>query len=387
MKGITHGACDYLIKPIRIELLRNIFQHVVRKRQYEWKYIKRIANAEDVEQNQKVPDNGDYSSSANEGHNWKNVKKKKDGDEDESEEREKSSSKKPRVVWSVKLHQQFVSAINQLGIDKAVPKKIMELMNVPGLSRENIASHLQKYRLYLRRLSGSPHMGSMNGSFRDSPEAGYRSVSSVNGFNLQTMAGAGQLPGQSFATLQAAMLGRSNNVFSFENLKMQYGQVNKSQPLHGIPTNMGPNQFVGLHQSRQNSFNGVNNQVLVPMASQGQSESQSQPNINHHVLSHGLGMKLPSGGGNVPSYSMLNNSGLQDSYTSHKNMGPSVPFSAGDGSVTHLNGARNNKMRYEEYNQDGLLTAILKPQQDGFGQVEREFGFDGYPLDDLPGVT
>ncbi|PHT32141.1 putative sugar phosphate/phosphate translocator [Capsicum baccatum] len=35
----------------------------------------------------------------------------------------------------------------------AVPKKILELMNVPGLTRENIASHLQKYRLYLRRLS------------------------------------------------------------------------------------------------------------------------------------------------------------------------------------------------------------------------------------------
>nr|GEZ14871.1 CheY-like superfamily [Tanacetum cinerariifolium] len=339
MKGVTHGACDYLIKPIRTERLQNIWQHVVRKRKYGWKDMERIANAEDVEQNQKVPEDGDYSSSANEGHNWKNVKKRKD-EEDECEEREESSSsKKARVVWSVELHQQFVSAVNQLGIEKAVPKKILELMNVPGLSRENVASHLQKYRLYLRRLNGSQHMGSMNDSFMDSPEAGYRSMSSVNGFDLQTMTGAGQFPGQSFATLQAAMLGRSNNRFSFENQKMQYGQVNKSQPLHGIPTNMGPNLFVGLRQSRQNSFDGVNNQVLVPMAGQGQSESQSQPNINHHVLSHGLGMKLPSGGRIVPSYN--------------------------DGSVTHLNGSRNDKMRYaEEYNQDGLLAAIIKPKQD-----------------------
>ena len=122
---------------------------------------------------------------------------------------------------------------------------------------------VQKYRLYLRRLSGSQHMGSMNGSSMDSPEAGYRSMSSVNGFDLQTMAGASQLPVPRFATLQAALLGRSNNIFSFENQKMQYGQVNKSQQLHGIPTNMGPNQFLGLHQSRQNSFNGVNNQVLL----------------------------------------------------------------------------------------------------------------------------
>ncbi|PWA50408.1 cheY-like superfamily [Artemisia annua] len=389
MKGITHGACDYLIKPIRIEPLRNIFQHVVRKRKYEWKDMERISNAKDVEQNQKVPEDGDHLSSANEGHNSENVKKRKDKDEGESEEREESSSKKPRVVWSVDLHQQFVAAVNQLGIDKAVPKKLLELMNVPGLSRENVASHLQKYRLYLRRLSGSQQMGSMNGSFMDSPEAGYRSMSSVNGFDLQTMAGASHLPGPRFATLHAALLGGSNNIFSFENQKMQYGQVNKSQPLHGIPTNMGPNQFVGLHQSRQNSFNGVNNQVLVPIASQGQSQSQSQPNINQNVLSHGPGMKLPSGGDFVPSYSMLNDSGFQDSYTSHMNMGPTVPFAAADGSVTHLNaGAGNSKIRYahEEYNQDGLLAAILKPQEDGFGQAEREFGYDGYSLDDLPGV-
>lgn len=28
-------------------------------------------------------------------------------------------------------------------ISEAVPKKILELMNVPGLTRENVASHLQ----------------------------------------------------------------------------------------------------------------------------------------------------------------------------------------------------------------------------------------------------
>jgi two-component response regulator (ARR-B family) len=51
-------------------------------------------------------------------------------------------SKKPRVVWSAELHQQFVNAVNQLGIDKAVPKRILDLMNVQGLTRENVASHL-----------------------------------------------------------------------------------------------------------------------------------------------------------------------------------------------------------------------------------------------------
>ena len=38
---------------------------------------------------------------------------------------------------------QFVDAVNQLGVDKAVPKRILDLMNVEGLTRENVASHLQ----------------------------------------------------------------------------------------------------------------------------------------------------------------------------------------------------------------------------------------------------
>ena len=31
LRGIIHGAVDYLLKPVRIEELRNIWQHVVRR--------------------------------------------------------------------------------------------------------------------------------------------------------------------------------------------------------------------------------------------------------------------------------------------------------------------------------------------------------------------
>ena len=63
-------------------------------------------------------------------------------------------SKKPRLVWTPELHMRFMNAVNHLGIKRAVPKTILSLMNVEGMTRENVASHLQKYRLYLKRLAG-----------------------------------------------------------------------------------------------------------------------------------------------------------------------------------------------------------------------------------------
>lgn len=119
MKGVTHGACDYLIKPVRIEALKNIWQHVVRKKQHELKDkdLEQSGSVEEGERQLKTYEDTDCSHSANEG-NWKNSKKRKDEEEDELEDRDDTSAlKKPRVVWSVELHQQFVTAVNQLGID------------------------------------------------------------------------------------------------------------------------------------------------------------------------------------------------------------------------------------------------------------------------------
>ncbi|KAG7588276.1 Myb domain plants protein [Arabidopsis suecica] len=57
-----------------------------------------------------------------------------------------------RFVWSHELHQKFLNSIEQLGgNDKAIPKKILADMNVEGLTRLNVATHLQKYRLTLER--------------------------------------------------------------------------------------------------------------------------------------------------------------------------------------------------------------------------------------------
>lgn len=70
-----------------------------------------------------------------------------------------SSLKRPRLVWTPQLHKRFVEVVALLGIKNAVPKTIMQMMNVEGLTRENVASHLQKYRLYLKRMQGMSNEG------------------------------------------------------------------------------------------------------------------------------------------------------------------------------------------------------------------------------------
>ncbi|CAL0322908.1 unnamed protein product [Lupinus luteus] len=67
--------------------------------------------------------------------------------------------KRPRLVWTAQLHKRFVDAVAHLGIKSAVPKTIMQFMSVDGLTRENVASHLQKYRLYLKRMQGLSGVG------------------------------------------------------------------------------------------------------------------------------------------------------------------------------------------------------------------------------------
>ncbi|CAH1431355.1 unnamed protein product [Lactuca virosa] len=59
---------------------------------------------------------------------------------------EKRKSTKKRITWAGDLHKKFVEAINALGKQKAYPTAILKAMKVPGLTRNQVASHLQKYQ-------------------------------------------------------------------------------------------------------------------------------------------------------------------------------------------------------------------------------------------------
>ncbi|XP_027921746.1 transcription factor HHO6-like isoform X2 [Vigna unguiculata] len=62
------------------------------------------------------------------------------------------TARKQRRCWSPELHRRFVNALQKLGGSQATPKQIRELMQVDGLTNDEVKSHLQKYRLHTRRV-------------------------------------------------------------------------------------------------------------------------------------------------------------------------------------------------------------------------------------------
>ncbi|XP_062214431.1 transcription factor HHO5-like [Phragmites australis] len=67
-------------------------------------------------------------------------------------QKQQQVARKARRCWSPELHRQFVAALHQLGgTQVATPKQIREVMQVDGLTNDEVKSHLQKYRLHKRR--------------------------------------------------------------------------------------------------------------------------------------------------------------------------------------------------------------------------------------------
>ncbi|XP_074320346.1 LOW QUALITY PROTEIN: two-component response regulator ARR1-like [Silene latifolia] len=343
MKGVTHGACDYLIKPVLIEALKNIWQHVVRKKKTGWKEVEQSGSWDEGDRQQRQDDA--VSSPANEG-SWKSSKRKLEDDDDDKDDT--SNLKKPRVVWSVELHQQFVAAVNQLGIDKAVPKKILELMNVPGLTRENVASHLQKYRLYLRRLSGvSQHQGGLNGSFMS--DSGFSAMSQLSGIDLQTLHATGQLSAQTLAAytrlppIKPSMsmpFADQRNLFSFENTnpsrygdaRQQFSNASKQvNLLHGIPTTMESKQLAGLNQSAQSMEN-------MNMQASASSSHQSSSLLMHAGPQQSRGQ-------------LLNEGVVGHVSPSQASIGQPIQSNRAAGTVRPINGMAGRVIDYSSVNQ------------------------------------
>ncbi|KAL0340430.1 UNVERIFIED_CONTAM: Two-component response regulator ORR22 [Sesamum radiatum] len=258
MKGVTHGACDYLVKPVRIEELRNIWQHVIRRKKFDSRNQNK--SAEQVKSHHTSGEGHGSATTGNADQSGKCNRKRKD-DDDESEDNgneseDPATQKKPRVVWSIELHRKFVAAVNQLGIEKAVPKRILDLMNVEGLTREN------KYRLYLKRISSvATQQANMVAALgvKDSP---FMRIGPFEGLgDFRTLAGPGRLANAGLAPYTTGgMLGRLNtpanvnlrNLTPSALLQPTHAQnITALGEMHPIlpPTNQNSSLFQGMPSS------------------------------------------------------------------------------------------------------------------------------------------
>ncbi|GLU10281.1 hypothetical protein SLE2022_271000 [Rubroshorea leprosula] len=79
-----------------------------------------------------------------------------------------SISKKKRMSWTEENHTRFLRALHQAGgIDAATPKRILEKMQVKGLTNDQVKSHLQKYRLHQRSIPANKDENFTNSKAKD----------------------------------------------------------------------------------------------------------------------------------------------------------------------------------------------------------------------------
>ncbi|KAJ0043586.1 hypothetical protein Pint_17379 [Pistacia integerrima] len=154
LESLASGAVFYIVKPINPDDLKNVWQYAITSKKGKSLYIEDIGSIqfggsvshEDISSASSVNEERHVKTK---DHKRKAIKKGKDYMEGENS----VAPKKAKVVWTNSLHNRFLQAIKLISLEKAVPKKILECMNVPGLTRENVASHLQKYRLFLKRVA------------------------------------------------------------------------------------------------------------------------------------------------------------------------------------------------------------------------------------------
>lgn len=121
VKGLNHGACGFLCKPLRLEEMQTIWQFVIKRKwpSNEVSECYGFLKVHNSEGNRCTSGGTENASTMNTLTNtFMRSKEKKNQDKEDSEpDNRESPSKKQRLAWSLELHKKFVNAVNQIGID------------------------------------------------------------------------------------------------------------------------------------------------------------------------------------------------------------------------------------------------------------------------------
>ncbi|KAL3027903.1 hypothetical protein AAZX31_03G082700 [Glycine max] len=147
-KALMSGVMRYIFKPIKAEDFIGIWQFAVVVMKGKMPTMTKVVG--DIIEDHKELCCASFSKEDNRD------EKNNDGKEHLSmntvNEDEPTTSKNTKFVWTKDLRYRFEEAINILGPKNVIPTKIVQVMNVEGLKRRNVASHLQKYKHYLRQV-------------------------------------------------------------------------------------------------------------------------------------------------------------------------------------------------------------------------------------------
>ncbi|XP_056852796.1 putative two-component response regulator ARR19 [Raphanus sativus] len=172
MDAMVHGACHYVMKPVRKEIIATIWQHIVRKRMKSKTGLVPPAVAHDdcSKQEKEEATKKRRRTGIEETQPMQSDLVKSNGSDQDSDDSRSVSNynceqsinnknaryfKKSRMTWTGDLQEKFLEAIKIVGgPKKASPKiilKCLQDLNIKGLTRNNVSSHLQKHRLSLEQ--------------------------------------------------------------------------------------------------------------------------------------------------------------------------------------------------------------------------------------------
>ncbi|KAM5554298.1 two-component response regulator ARR2-like [Rosa sericea] len=277
LKALKLGAAHYIVKPVCFDDVKNLWKFVVNADRSP----KEISFVEEIESGGEQSSETTSDEDTNGDHEKKNSKRRKST-------KEGNAPKKAKLIWTQELQARFLESVHFIGLERAVPKTILEVMNVEGLTRENVASHLQKYRQFLRRVAVKISVSKS--------DVGNKSQTSRSTFGQSQTSIFQQQPicGQNLSiNLNASSLGRplfhanhheasTSSVPPFGNTSHLYQPNSLSHFQMPQPAFMGyPGSFQPANYSSVNGSGFQANNVQSNWSSANGIQTQTSPLTNH----------------------------------------------------------------------------------------------------------
>ncbi|KAL7588653.1 hypothetical protein Lser_V15G35666 [Lactuca serriola] len=334
LKMIKNGAFLVIKRPLTDDVVFQARQHVIRERIHKLEPFRRCHESiEPKSENRK--DNCDARKNVRNCYNTGN------SDIQLLDDEICSAKKKICLEWTEELHEKFLRAVQKLTREgRCLPRDIVDTMKVPGLTRMQVASHLQKCREDGWNFSG---------------KRGQTSSSKDNTFSSNNSQGLG-----------LRRFGRMPPVARHvDNQKERNTHIDATYSSNGVHMDLDHMNNQYFHDSSlMNGFEFQNSGKVFSIPNDGQFCDSSLMN-GFKFQNHGQLFSAPNVGQNCDS-SLMNGFGLQNSAKALTI--PSAPSSGQDYDSSPMNGfgLQNN----------GKLVSVPSAGQDYDSSLMNGFGLE-----------